>query len=42
MRIITRPTIVRARSLTRRRFLRSTAATVAAGAIGSLAKPAIS
>jgi alkaline phosphatase D len=42
MRVITRPTIVRARSITRRRFLKSTAASVAAGTIGSLARPAIS
>src|SRR5262245_33401819 len=42
MRIITRPTIVRAPSLTRRRFLKSTSATVSAGVIGSLARPAIS
>jgi alkaline phosphatase D len=42
MRIITRPAIVRARSLTRRRFLKTTAATLATGALGSLARPAIS
>jgi alkaline phosphatase D len=42
MRIITRPTIVRTRSLTRRRFLKSTTATLAAGAFGSVMRPAIS
>src|SRR5438093_401351 len=42
MGVIMKPTILRTPAWSRRRFLKSTAATRAAGAIGGIARPAIS
>src|SRR5262245_25551647 len=42
MRIITRPNLVRPAGWSRRRFLSTTAASMALGAIGTIARPAVS